>query len=89
MINLVVAKFLRTFFTSLVIYISKKLIFHIDQLSSDFIKDQRNIEYITCDNCSQIFRAEIIRKIALDHKCPSCLSKLSLAESSNVRPEFA
>lgn len=76
MFNVLIAKFLRTFFTSLVIYISRKLVFYLDQLFTDFIKSQADVEHITCGNCGETLRVDILKKISSEDKCPKCLSSL-------------
>lgn len=83
MFNVFIAKFLRTFFTSLVLFVSRKLVFYLDQLFSDFIKSQKDIEHITCGNCGEVFRADILKMISHEDKCPKCLSSLLLQENSN------
>ncbi len=83
MFNVFIAKFLRTFFTSLVLFISKKLVYYLDQLFSDLIKDQNDIQHITCGNCGELFRKDILKLISHDDKCPKCLSSLLTQESSN------
>ena len=66
--NPVLAKILRTFFTSLVLYYSKKLVYYIDVFFTDIFK---NSQYTRCNDCDYIYRLDIANK-EYDNCCPSC-----------------
>ena len=65
-------KLFKTFMTSFTIYISRKLIYFLEDYFSN--KLMQDIVMITCSSCGESFNKEII--YTLYHKtCPYCLSK--------------
>lgn len=69
--NAFLAKLLRTFLTSLTIYISRKLIYYVDCYFTNKITEQTPV--VTCDGCAKTFDKEIIYFM---HRqtCPNCLT---------------
>lgn len=69
--NAFLLKFLKTFLTSLTIYISRKLIHYIDCFCTNKLNEERS--FVTCDSCGISFDKEIIYH-SHQKTCPNCLT---------------
>lgn len=66
--NQVISKILRTFFTSLVLFYSRKLVYYIDIFFTDVFSEDK---YVECNQCHYQFRVDIVEK-HYDNCCPKC-----------------
>lgn len=72
-------KFVRHFVTSLIIHISKKLVYFLDDFLSFNLSDSAQ-EQIQCSNCNNTFRFEILHKIDSLDTCPCCYTQLNITK---------
>jgi DNA-directed RNA polymerase subunit RPC12/RpoP len=72
-------KLIKGFLTSLIIHISKKLVYYIDNFFTETM-DPINNTIVTCGNCGMDFRLHVLHKIDELEKCPECRSQLHIPE---------
>ncbi|RLA64050.1 MAG: hypothetical protein DRQ78_06365 [Epsilonproteobacteria bacterium] len=71
--NLVLLKFFKSFFTTIIIFYSKKLIYYID----DLFEVSFNVNDITCENCGAEFKSHILNQTNTE-ECFFCGTRLDL-----------
>ena len=85
-----VTKILKFFVTSLMIAMSKKLIFYIERLI-EFNTSEAAITYVTCVRCENKYRLEVLRKIDCLDVCPNCYRAFNITQevlSEHDRTKF-
>jgi uncharacterized protein YbaR (Trm112 family) len=70
-------KIVRTFLTSLIIHMSKKLVLYVDAFFSNATNDAANAK-VVCNNCGSSYRIHILNSINELEKCPDCRTDLNI-----------
>lgn len=74
-------KLLKTFLTSLMIHISRKLILHFENALAEYTS--RDVSHVTCKACNYSYRQDIVFKMHNSLSCPNCYSKLITQDDVN------